>query len=61
MTVTRVETDIIVSIATSLIGRAEILVIMYENRDLQFKTDVSDFIITVLMCLTSHGLIIFSI
>ena len=49
----KVETDIITSIASRLIGRFEILVIMYFET---FKTDVISFIsnVNVIMCLMSH-------
>ena len=55
MAVLKVETDIITSMTMSLIGRAVILVIMC------VKTDVIVFIGNVIMCLTSHWLIVFSI
>ena len=56
----KVETDIITSIASRLIGRFEILVIMYFET---FKTDVISFIsnVNVIMCLMSHWPIIVSI
>ena len=58
MAVLKVETDIITSMKTSLIGQAVILVIMCVKT---FKTDVIVFIGNVIMCLTSHWLIVFSI
>ena len=57
-TVMKVETDIITNITVSLIGRAVLLVIMYVEI---FKTDVIIFIGNVIMCLTSHWLMIFCI
>jgi hypothetical protein len=53
--VMKVETDIIANIAASPIGRA---VIMFVETS---KTDVIVFIGKVIMCLTSHWMIIFSI
>jgi hypothetical protein len=47
----KAETDIITTKAASLIGQAEILVIMYVEI---FKTDVIVFICNIIMCLTSH-------
>ena len=51
MAVLKVETDIITSIAVSLIGRAVILVILYVDT---FKTDVIVCIGYIIKCLTSH-------
>jgi len=51
MTVMKVETDIIISIVASLIGRAVIAVILYVET---FKTDDIIFISTVIICLTLH-------
>jgi hypothetical protein len=51
LAVLKVETDIITSIAVSLIGRAAILVIMYVET---FKTNINVFSGSVTMCLTSQ-------
>jgi len=58
MAVMKVKTDIIVSIAAVQTERAVILVIMYVET---FKTDVIDLISSVMICMMSHWLIIFSI
>jgi hypothetical protein len=47
----KVETDIITSIATNPVGRAEILVIMYVKT---LKSDLTVFIGNVIMCMMSH-------
>ena len=54
----KVETNIITSIWASLIGRTVILVIMYVKT---FKADIIVYISDVIMCLSSHWLIFFSI
>ena len=51
LSVLKAETDIITTKAASLIGQAEILVIMFVEI---FKTDVIVFICNIIMCLTSH-------
>jgi len=50
LAVVKVETDIIAGIITSLMGQAEILVIMYAKI---FTTDFIVFISKAIMCLTS--------
>ena len=47
----KVKTNIAAHIGVSQIGRAVMLVITYIET---FKTDVSVFIVNVIMCLTSH-------
>jgi len=54
----KVTTDIIASIAASLIGQSVILVIIYIET---FKTNVIVFIGNVIICLKSRSPIIFSI
>jgi hypothetical protein len=49
----KVKTNITAHIGVSQIGRAVMLVITYIET---FKTDVSVFIVNVIMCLTSHWL-----
>jgi hypothetical protein len=58
MPVMKIEIDIIFSVASSLIGKAVVLVIMYVKT---FETVVNVFIYNVLMCLASHRQIIFNI
>ena len=56
--VLKVETDIITSMTVSMIGRAMILMIVYVETS---KTHIIVFICNIIMCLTSHWLIVFSI
>ena len=58
MTVMMVETDFVTSITTSMICKAVTLVILLVET---FIIDAIVFIGDVIMCLTSHGLIIFGI
>ena len=54
----KVRTNIIVSITAGQTERAVILVIMYVKT---FRTDVIVLISSIIICMTSHRLIIFSI
>lgn len=58
MAILKLETDIITNVAGSPKGKAAILEIMY-NRD--FKTGVNVFVDNIIMCFTSHQLIILNL